>query len=107
MGLSALQECKLKQGGDGVLFIQQPATYIQPLNLSSDLLFGRNVAVTYGGAIHFGHLHIALDLSELQSQVLTTDSHECAAFPGTPERGDLLKLESRLITLEMWICLFS
>lgn len=65
------------------------------------LLFGRDVALAYRGAIHFGHLHVTLNLFELQSQVLTTDSHERAALPGTPERGDLLRFKSRLMILEM------
>lgn len=71
------------------------------INVKHDLLFCRDVALTYGGAIHFGHLHVILNLSEFQSQVLTTDSHKCAALPGTPERGDLLKFKYRLMTLEM------
>lgn len=66
--------------------------YLYPLeSVKCDLLFGGDVALTYGGAIHFGHLHITLDLPELQSQVLATDGHQCAALPGTPEGGDLLK----------------
>ncbi len=72
------------------------------IGLKFDSLFSRNVAVSYRGAIHFGHLHVTLDLSELQSQVLTTDGHQRAALPGTPQRGDLLKFKPRMMTLEIW-----
>lgn len=71
------------------------------INVKRNLLFCRDVALTYGGTIHFGHLDVILNLSEIQSEVLTTDSHERAALPGTPERGDLLKFKYRLMTLEM------
>lgn len=64
----------------------------QVINVKCDLLFSRDVTLTYRGAVHFSHLHVILNLSELQSQVLTTDSHERAALPGTPEGGDLLNL---------------
>lgn len=63
------------------------------INVKCDLLFCRDVALTYRGAVHFGHLHVTLNLLELQAQVLTPDSHERTALPGTPERGDLLKIE--------------
>ena len=62
-------------------------------NVKCDLLFSRNVALTYGGAVHFSHFDITLDLSEVQSQVLTTNSHKCAALPGAPERSDLLRFK--------------
>lgn len=64
-----------------------------------DLLFSRYVALAYGGAVHFGYLHIVLNLYEIQSQVHTTNSHECAALPGTPQRCDLLKVQSGSIIL--------
>lgn len=57
-----------------------------------DLLFSRDVALTYWSAIHFSHLHITLNLPKVQSQVLTMDSHKCAAFPGASQRGDLLEM---------------
>lgn len=57
-----------------------------------DLLFSRDVALTYWSAIHFSHLHITLNLPKVQSQVLTMDSHKCATFPGASQRGDLLEM---------------
>lgn len=64
------------------------------VNVKGDLLLSRDVALSYGGAIHLGHLHVVLDLSEIQAQVLATNSHERAALPGPPERFDLLKYKS-------------
>lgn len=58
---------------------------------SNNLLFSRDVALTYGCTIHLGHLHVTLDLSEIQAEVLTTDSHERAPLPGSTQRSDLLK----------------
>lgn len=66
-----------------------------------DLLFSGDVALTYGCAFHFSHLHITLNLSELQSQVLTTDGHKCATLSGTPQRSNLLRLKKRLMFLKI------
>lgn len=54
-----------------------------------DSLLGRDVALSYGGAVHLSHLHVALDLPEVQAQVLTTDGHQCAALPRAPKWSDL------------------
>lgn len=51
---------------------------------NNNLLFSRDVALSYGCAIHLSHLHVTLDLAEIQSEVLATDSHERAALPGSP-----------------------
>lgn len=58
---------------------------------NNNLLFSSDVALTYGCTIHLGHLHVTLDLSEIQAKVLTTDSHERAPLPGSTQRSDLLK----------------
>lgn len=60
------------------------------MNVKCDLLFSWDVALSYRGAVHFGHLHVVLDLSELQTQVLTANGHQCAAFSGATERCNLL-----------------
>lgn len=52
-------------------------------------LFCRDVALSYGCAVHLSHLHVALDLSEVQAQVLTTDGHQGAALSRTAEWRDL------------------
>lgn len=65
------------------------------------LLFSRDVALAFGGAIHFGHFDITLDLSEIQSQVLSTDGHQRTTLPGSPKRCDLLKFKSTLKILQM------
>ena len=59
------------------------------MNVKCDLLLSGDVALSYGRAVHLGHLHVVLDLAELQAQVLATDGHQCAAFSGTTERCDL------------------
>lgn len=52
-------------------------------------LLCRDVALTYGCAVHLGHLHVTLDLSEVQAQVLATDGDQSAALSRTPKRRDL------------------
>lgn len=105
MRRTALQECKLRLGED-VLFITAANVLYSVIGVKWDLLFSGDVALAYGGAVHFSHLHVALNLSELQSQVLAADGHERAALPGTPQRSDLLGLKSRLVILEtLFVCL--
>lgn len=62
-----------------------------------DSLLCRDVALSYGCAVHFSHLHVALDLSEVQAQVLTTDGHECAALSRTAKWGDLQESHTNCI----------
>lgn len=64
-------------------------------NIKHDLLFSRDVSLTYGCTFHFSNFHVTLYLSELQSQVLPTDSHKRAALSGTPQRSNLLRLKNR------------
>lgn len=63
------------------------------LSLSnSNLLFSRDVTLTYGCTIHLGHLHVTLDLSEIQAEVLTADSHKRAPLSRSTQGSDLLKV---------------
>lgn len=66
------------------------------------LLFGGDVSLAYGDAFHFSDPHVALNLSEVQPQVLAADRDQRAALPGTPQRGDLLELTSRIKTYGFW-----
>lgn len=64
---------------------------------NNNLLFSRDVTLTYGCTIHLGHPHVTLDLSEIQAEVLTTDSHERAPLPRSTQGSDLLKFKSTLM----------
>lgn len=48
---------------------------------NSDSLFSRDVALTYGCAIHLSHFHVTLDLAKIQAEVVTADGHKCAPLP--------------------------
>lgn len=52
-------------------------------------LFCWDVALSYGCAVHLSHLHVALDLSEVQAQVLTADGHQSAALSRAAKWRDL------------------
>lgn len=64
---------------------------------NNNLLLSRDVALTYGRTVHFGHLHVTLDLSEIQAEVFTTNSHKRAPLPRSPQGSDLLKFKSTLM----------
>lgn len=64
---------------------------------NSNLLFSGDVTLTYGCTIHLGHLHVALDLSEIQAEVLATDRHKRASLPWSTQGSDLLKFWSTLM----------
>lgn len=57
----------------------------------SNSLFSGDVTLTYGCTVHLGHLHVVLDLSEIQAEVLATDGHERASLPWSTQGSDLLK----------------
>lgn len=64
---------------------------------NNNLLFSRDVALAYGCTIHLGHLHVTLDLSEIQAEVLTTDSHKRASLSRSTQGSDLFKFKSTLM----------
>ena len=57
--------------------------------LWEDSLFSGDVPFKDRGAVHLGHLHVALDLPELQAQVLPPDGDQRAPLPGPSQRADL------------------
>lgn len=54
-----------------------------------NLLFRRNVSFGYRCALHIRHLHMVLNLIELQPQVLTPDGHQRPALARPPQRSYL------------------
>lgn len=88
-----LKEPRCRRYIDDILFVTN-------IDVKCDLLFSRDVALAYWGAVHFSYLHITLDLSEIQAQVLTTNSNKRATLPGTPKRCDL-KLNVKFLYLLM------
>lgn len=53
------------------------------------LLFCWDISLGYRCTLNICNLHVVLNLTEFQSQVLATDSHQRSSLTGSSKRGDL------------------